>query len=416
MSGVRTRMTCLALALGLTAALAACGGGAPPGGPVTVLIPWAPGTGEYAAFKAVIGPFERDTGIQVIPESTRALTQQLDADLNVDDAPDIADLPNPGTVNGYQHKGLVPTDVNLSSYEEPWRTLAESASGTVLAIPVKADIKGLLWYNTKTVTHPPANWADLENLSKRGTPWCLGLASGPTSGWPGADWIADLLLSTGQADAYKNWLRGALSWTSHQVRAAWQQWGTLIRDGAAVPGGAPEALTTSFSGAISGQCQLEHGALAAIGLTSTSGYSYVRLPAASDAPSPVMVSGDFMGLFTSNPNARRLLAYLATTPAQRLWVSQPGGHAFSADGAVPPASYPPGVQRQLAALLRPGSGTALCFAAGDTMVPDMTAAFSQAVLDYVSDPASLPTLLRGLQKTEQGAGASPVWNRACATP
>jgi hypothetical protein len=52
------------------------------------------------------------------------------------------------------------------------------------------------------------------------------------------------------------------------------------------------------------------------------------------------------------------------------------------------------------------------------MVPDMSAAFSQAVLDYVNDPAkeNLTSLLNGLEKTEQGAGPSPVWNRACATP
>jgi alpha-glucoside transport system substrate-binding protein len=70
----------------------------------------------------------------------------------------------------------------------------------------------------------------------------------------------------------------------------------------------------------------------------------------------------------------------------------------------------------LAALLQPGSGTTLCFTAADMMVPDMSAAFYQAVLDYVNDPGSLTSLLRGLQTTERGAGPSPDSNRACATP
>jgi alpha-glucoside transport system substrate-binding protein len=286
----------------------------------------------------------------------------------------------------------------------------------VLAVPVKADVKSLLWYSKRTVTQPPASWADLERLSRQGTPWCLGLASGTASGWPGADWIADIMLSAGQADAYESWLGGTLPWTSPQVRTAWQRWGTLMRDGSAVPGGPASALTTSFSSAMSDKCRLEHGALAATGIFSTSKYGYVRLPPAAGKAAPVMVSGDFMGLFTHNPNARELLAYLARKDTQQLWVSQPRGHALSADGAVPPVSYPAGVQRQLAELVRHGSGTALCFGAGDTMTADMTAAFSQAVLDYVNDPDSLPSLLRGLQKTEQGAGASPVGNRACATP
>lgn len=51
---------------------------------------------------------------------------------------------------------------------------------------------------------------------------------------------------------------------------------------------------------------------------------------------PILVSGDFMGLFTRNQDARNLLTYLASRRAQTLWVEQ-AGHAFSADQAVLPA-------------------------------------------------------------------------------
>jgi alpha-glucoside transport system substrate-binding protein len=413
MRGSRARAACLALAAGLTAALAACGGGAA-GGPVTVLVPWAPGTNEYKAFQTVTGQFTKKTGIQINAESTRALTQQLNADLSAGDPPDIADLPNPSAVDEYQHNGLVPIGVSLSSYAQPWRSLAESASGTVLAVPVKADIESLLWYNAKTDASPPRNWAALTSLSAHGTPWCLGLASGPTSGWPGADWVSDILLSTTSADDYKKWLSGTLSWTDPPVSTAWQQWGTFLRDGSAVAGGRPGALENSFSSAISGQCQLEHGALSATGLTSIAGYNYVRFPSASGAASPVMVSGDFMALFTTNPNAKALLGYLASAQAQRLWVSQPG-FAFSANKAVSPASYPSAVQRRLALLMQ-HPGTTLCFTASDMMTPDVSAAFFQAVLDYVNNPDSLKSSLAGLQETEQAAGTSPDWKAACANP
>jgi alpha-glucoside transport system substrate-binding protein len=130
----------------------------------------------------------------------------------------------------------------------------------------------------------------------------------------------------------------------------------------------------------------------------------------------MMVSGDFMGLFTSNPDARKFLTYLASDEAQRLWVRQAGGHAFSADSAVPPAAYPPGVQRQIAGLLQPSTGTALCFDAGDMMVPDMSTAFQQAALRYINNHSTLSTLLRGLQKTQRGAGSSPGAKLACTQP
>jgi alpha-glucoside transport system substrate-binding protein len=416
---MRTALALL-LALGLGAACAACGGPAPSQA-VTIMVPWDKTTGEYKAFAVVMNKFERDTGIQVRPEITRALAQQLDADLSAGHPPDLVDLPSPGAVEQYETpQGLRPLTVDLSTYDQPWRGLAESGKGTVYAVPVKADVKSLIWYDTSALTSPPASWQALENLSGHGTPWCLGLASGSTSGWPGADWVADLLLSRHQAGDYTRWLGGQLSWRSPAVKDAWQTWGALMRYGAAVDGGVRGALTTEFNGAAkgmaSGGCELEHGALSATGLTSTAGYGYVVLPSVSGPAAPVMVSGDFMGLFTGNQNARRFLAYLASDDAQARWVHQADGHAFSADSSVPPAAYPPGAQQKIAGLLQPSAGTMLCFDAADMMVPDLSAAFEQAALEYINNRGTLRTLLDGLQTTQHGAGSSPVAERACAQP
>lgn len=166
----------------------------------------------------------------------------------------------------------------------------------------------------------------------------------------------------------------------------------------------------------SGRCEHEHGALAATGLTSTTGYDYFLFPSLSGSAPPLMVAGDFMGLFTSNPDARRFLSYLASDEAQALWVRQPGGHAFSADNAVPPAAYPAGAQQEIASLLQPGAGHVLCFDAYDMMLPDMSAAFTQAVLEYAGDHSLLRELLRGLQRTQQGVGPSQGAASACAQP
>jgi alpha-glucoside transport system substrate-binding protein len=410
----------LLLALGLGGLCAACGGAAQSQA-VTIMVPWSTNTGEYLAFAAVMKTFEHETGIQVRPEVTRAVAQQLDADLSARNPPDLVDLPNPGAVEQYEAQRLLrPLTVDLSGYDQPWRGLAESGTGTVYAVPVKADVKSLIWYDTGAVTSPPVSWKALENVSGHGTPWCLGLASGSTSGWPGADWVADLLLARHQAGDYEQWLAGQLSWQSPEVKDAWQAWGALMRYGAAVDGGVKGALFTQFNqaatGMPAGRCQLEHGALSATGLTSTAGYSYVVLPSASGPAAPVMVSGDFMGLFTGNPDARKFLTYLASDEAQKLWVRQAGGHAFSADSAVTPAAYPPGVQRQIASLLQPSARTALCFDAGDMMVPDMSTAFQQAALRYINNRGTLPALLAGLQKTQRGAGSSPGAKLACVQP
>jgi alpha-glucoside transport system substrate-binding protein len=418
MRTVIARLARLLLALSLAAGAIACGG-ASPDRRVTILIPWDPkaDSGEYNAFAAVINQFTQETGIRVTPQVTRGVSQQLEADLAAGDQPDVADFSGPGAL--YQFKeDLRPLQVSLRDYALPWRGLAMLGAGTVYAVPVKADVQSLIWYSTSAVRSPPATWAALQELSRqRGTPWCLGLASGAASGWPGANWIANILISRYQVGAYRDWLHGTLAWNSPQVSYAFQEWGRLLRYGTAVSGGGPGALITPFKKAMApGRCILKYGALTATGLPSTVGYSYVRFPSVSGQASPALVSGDFMGLFTDNPGAKRLLTYLASPQAQALWVSQLSGDAFSADQAVPLTSYPQGVRRGIAGLLQPSAGTTLCFAAGDVMLPDVSTAFSQAVLDYVNNRNSLDDLLRGLQRTQQGVRSSLVWNLACSPP
>lgn len=416
---MRTIIARLLLAVGLCIGCAACGS-APQSAPVIILVPWDQTTdpGEYNAFMKVIDQFEK-TGIQVTVRTSRGESQQLDADLAAKDPPDIADFSSPAAVDQYRKKGLQPLkgfQRSLQDYAEPWRSLAMLGTGTAYSIPVKVDIQSLLWYPTSAVKTPPATFPELQSLSRQsGTPVCLGLASGAVSGWPGAKWIEDILTSKYQAGAYKDWLAGTLSWNSPEVTSAWEEWAALIRNGSAVPGGSQGALTTAFNQPMNtSPCVLKHGALIATGLKSTAGYSFVRFPSATGETSPLIVSGDFMGLFTTNPNATKLLAYLVSPQAQDIWVHQAEGDAFSANKKVPVTEYPPGAQQAIARLLQPGAGTTMCFAADDLMVPDMAAAFWQAVLDYANNTSSLPSLLDGLQRTREGAGPSPVWSHACS--
>jgi alpha-glucoside transport system substrate-binding protein len=424
MSGMMARAARCSLALSLCAVATGCASTPQDGASVTILVPWDDPT-EFMAFQKVIDPWEQEQHVHVTVEPSRALVQELDADLLANDPPDVADLPSPAAVYSYyteNHLKPLPT-VGLSSYAQPWRGLAELGKSTAYAVPVKADIKGLIWYNTRVLRSPPTNWAALVNLSRHGTPLCLALASSSTSGWPGADWVADILLSKDHADNYEDWLGGELGWTSADVEDAWNTWGMLMRNGKAVYGGVSRALETNFNDykkeIASGGCALEHGALSATGLTSTKGYKYIPFPPISGSVSPVLVSGDFMSLFTDNPSAGDLLKYLASTRAQELWVGQPG-YAFSADQAVEPASYYSDVQREIAGkYLRPGSSI-LCFSGEDMMLPDMTTAFEQAILDYVNNQATLPALLKGLQKTQEGvsssSSSSSLSTHACTKP
>lgn len=387
--GLTASLVRCVLALGLLLA-AAVGCGAPGKERVTIMVPWS--DTEFRAFYSVIEAFEADNpGIDVEPQITRALTQQLDAAVAADAAPDLAVLPSVGAIAKYQqlHK-LKPLDVDTRSYADPFRSLG-MRGGEVYAVPVKADVKSLVWYRPRTVTVPlPQTWPALQARPER---WCLGLESGLVSGWPGADWIADILLAEEGAAAYEAWVEGRLRWTSPQVTHAWTTWGDLI--GSNDP---EEASARKFNeaadGMADGTCELGHGALSAMGLPKTEveqgAYTYT-----TPSPKTLEVSADFIGRFSDSAGASLLISYLASEKAQQTWVNKPG-YALSANTEV--THYDNPAQARIATMLR--SGHTLCFSAADAMDPDVTAAFYRAVLDYANGK-NLGQLLAALERVQQ---------------
>ncbi|MFI1510640.1 extracellular solute-binding protein [Streptomyces sp. NPDC020597] len=403
------RLARCVLVLGLLLAAAGCGGGSGPER-VTIMIPWS--GDEFQAFHAVLTEFERETGIQVDVQVTRALTQQLDAAVTAGAPPDLAMLPSVGAVHGYVQRGkgkerrLQPLDVPTGAYLEPFRGLA-TVRGEVYAVPVKVDVKSLAWF-AKAATGPSAP-PDLD------TPgiWCLGLESGPTSGWPGADWIADILLARAGVDFYTKWLTGGERWRSPQLDEAWTTWRALM--GSGVRGAAVRNFGEAAAGMTTKppRCSLAHGALSAMGFDEGHDHDFVT----SSPTRRLEVSADFVGMFTDdNPGAEAFIAFLAGTRAQQLWVDQEAGAAFSADGHV--TRYATSTQQRIAGMLRPHSGYTLCFGAADAMTPDVSAAFYRAVLDYATGATKDPDrFLADLDEVQEKLGSSPVpREKLCAGP
>lgn len=399
-----------ALVLGLLLAPVACG--EPADSKVTIMVPWS--GKEFEAFYAVVEAFERShPGIDVEPQVTRALTQQLDAAVAADAEPDLAVLPSVGAIAKYQQEGaLRRLDVDTSDYVQPFRglgmhsTSATTGTGDVYAVPVKADVKSLVWYDATATAKPPADWAALRS---RHYTWCLGLESGPTSGWPGADWIADLLLAGKGVDAYTAWASGDARWDKGPVHGAWIAWGDLV--GNAVKG----AARTDFRAAVRQMpaCSLGHGTLSAMDFDAAQvrkrRYLYVSPPGRT-----LQVSADFVGKFTGNESADEFIAYLASTPAQRMWVNRPG-FALSADRQVAVADYDDPVQGGIAGMFHTSAYT-LCFSAADAMDPDVSAAFYRAVLEY-ADGAPEGPLLKALDKVQAALGlARSKSPPLCAAP
>ncbi|MCX2729326.1 ABC transporter substrate-binding protein [Saccharopolyspora sp. NFXS83] len=420
----RAAVCCSVLAM-LLAGLSGC---RIPGtaGSVTVLGPW---TGrEQTEFTRALDEFTAQTGIRVDFQGTRALGQVLSSGLRDGTPPDVAVLPSIGDLPRYGDR-LEPLDDVLdrgwtAEHSRQWQDLARVGGGPIRAVPVHVSLKSMVWFPPGVP--PPRDAADLDELSRSlresGTaPWCVGMSASATSGWPGTDWIEDLLLRQSGPEVYRQWIAGELPWTSPQVRRAWQTWQEFA-DSGQVRGGRIAALLTEFQDASRPmsadppQCLLEHqgsfmgGVYAARGVPAA---DFARFPGFTpEHPGSAgtwEVSADVAGMFRDTPQARELIRFLVSRRAQEIWAA---GDSFSANSAVPASAYRTPSGRRIAAVLTDG-GDRLCLDGSDLMPSPMRDAFQRAVLEHLSDPSKLDSLLGSLDRIRSGLPRHQWTDRAC---
>jgi alpha-glucoside transport system substrate-binding protein len=131
--------------------------------------------------------------------------------------------------------------------------------GKWLAMPVKSDIKSIIWYsppNFKAKGYSePATWNDLvtmvDTMANNGDiPWSMGFESGSSTGWTGSDFIQDLLLVMQGPTYVDDIISGKTPYDDPGVKAAYTQYGAWAKDPKYTPGGAQGTLSTSFNNAI----------------------------------------------------------------------------------------------------------------------------------------------------------------------
>lgn len=432
------------LALLIAGGLPACGRQEGGQAVVTVLGPW---TGaEQSGFLAMIRGFENSTGIRVDYTGTRDADAVLTSDLKNGNLPDLAVLATRGELSQLAASGnLKPLGRALdlramtSQYRPGWLRLMQAVGPSgrrqYYAIIIKATLKSLIWYapgnfparDLHLLTSPGLTWSSLTSLAKSlmaagRTPWCAGMADGSRSGWPGTDWIEDIVLHQSGPQVYDRWAAGTLPWTSAPIRRAWQTFGQVAATAGAVPGGTEAELATSYG--VAGQrmftdppgCYLDHQGSFVTGFYEHDTLNGPNLPGAHPQPGidfrfipfpaltpagqdAVEVSADLAAMFRDTPAARKLIAYLTTPQAQQAWISRPASGALSVNHQVPLSAYPDPVSRALATnLIR---ATSIHFDASNSMPQAMENAFDNAVLQYLDSPARLNVILHGLDQVRQ---------------
>ena len=419
----RPTLTGLAFATTLLLAAAACGAPSPTPVPTNVSVLGSWEGPEIDAFREVVRPFEERSGFQVVVSTTRDLKGTLERSIAADDPPDLAGLPGPSFMRELAQDGhLVDlgTVIDTGTYKRetaPGFVDLGTVDGKLVGVYIKGTVKGLFWY-APDVFQPgrPATWSELQLSAIRAVegvrPWCIGLASDASSGWPGTDWVEDFLLRQSGPAFYDEWVAGRVRWTSPEVRWAFQSYGTVIAD-SAVAGGVEGALQTHFSRAGDGlfseppTCLMVHqGTFMSTFLDeavegSDATYDFMPFPDMDPRFHGALIgAGDLFALTGDTPGGRELTKYLISPEAQRLLVAQ--GGALSGNLTV--TDYPDDISRRQAELL--ANATHFRFDASDSMPDEMNEAFWQAILDYTAEPSRLDEILARLDAVQSVAYAS----------
>jgi alpha-glucoside transport system substrate-binding protein len=319
-------------------------------GKVTVMHGWPAQQG--AAFEKIVSAFRsKYPDIEVMVEVVgRDRPAYLAARLAAGNPPDLTPHPWLGLQAEWAKNNQI---INLEGLVDPSPILDTlrplgCVNGKLFGLFVFPNVKSLVWYNKKFFENNkyplPKSWNEMIALSNRivadgRIPWTIGLESGAASGWPGTDWIEDIMLRSAGPKLYDQWVQHQISWTHPSVRKAFEYFGQIVLNPKYVFGGATGALTTNFGDSPSAlftrppqalmhrQATFIQGFIRKQNPALVPGKDYDIFPFPPINPTaaekvPILVAGDVVNCFTKRPEVIQFVKFLISTEAQEIWVHE----------------------------------------------------------------------------------------------
>ena len=418
-----------AMALGL----GACGGddggdgGTAEGdGSITIFSLW--GGSEQEAFQKVLDKFTADTGIETKYESARDFLPVIRTRLAADNPPDVAVIPRPGVVAELardesliplEDMGLDPEAIN-ENYSDTWTSLA-TVDEKVYGVVAKANSKSTVWYKPTSFEENgfevPTTWAALLDIteqynSKGKKPWAVG-AQGRDNSWTLTDWFENIYARTAGPDNYTKLFNGDLAFNDQTVKDALTEMVKIIND-KYVAGGIDTALGIGFVDGIGrvfsknpvAEMYMEGGFVGGIALGDVNpdlkvgtDIDFFPWPTISEEHgSPLVGGGDVAAAFVNNEDNKKLIEFLATPEAGKIWVST--GAIASPNEGVAEADYPNELVAKEAEQLK--SAESFLFDGSDLLPGTLGQDFGTLLQNIIKSPDNMDSLLDDYQSQAEG--------------
>jgi alpha-glucoside transport system substrate-binding protein len=427
----RSRLLSIAALAALVLALGACGGddgGTEEGdGQVTIFSLW--GGSEQEAFQKVLTQFTKDTGIKTKYESARDFLPVIRTRLAADNPPEVAILPRPGFVDELAgDDALIPledlgldVDAINENYGEVWIDLA-TFEDTTYGVVAKANSKSTVWYKPNSFEENgfqiPTNWDQLLAVTKQYkdkgmTPWAVG-AQGDENSWTLTDWFEQIYARQAGEEKYRQLFEsGDIPFNDPSVKAALTEMTKIVND-QYVEGGIDTVLGISFVDAIGrvfgknpkAEMFYEGGFVGGIATGQVNpslkpgvDIDFFDFPQFSaDNAGMVVGSGDVAAAFVNNEDVAKLLEYLSTPEAGRIWVST--GAIASPNKAV--TEYPNEMVTKEADQLK--EAETFLFDGSDLLPGTLGQNFGTLLQNVIKNPDQTDQLLDDYQAQAEQAG------------
>jgi alpha-glucoside transport system substrate-binding protein len=271
---------------------------------------------EAGALQTALDLFAAETGINITYTGARDFSDQINAQAAGGNPPDIAIFPQPGKLADFANQEFI-------------LPLPDAVTATVNN---KADIKSLVWYdpaafaeNGYTVPETLDElWALSATMNADGNiPWCVGIESGPATGWTFTDWIEDLILRELGPDVYDQWVAGDVTFSDDRIKAIWQEvldeWnapGNVFASGGSI---AATPFGDNGQPLVDGDCMMHRQAsfysafLPEGTVTGPAGIDVFYFPGATASDKPVLGGGTLAAAFRDAPEVWAVMDYFATS-------------------------------------------------------------------------------------------------------
>jgi alpha-glucoside transport system substrate-binding protein len=284
-----------------------------------------------------------------------------------------------------------------------------TVNGKFYSAPLGANVKSFVWYSPTAFKDAgyevPTTWKAMMDLTAKiaadtgNPPWCAGVESGDATGWPGTDWIEDVMLRTAGPDVYTQWYSHEIPFTDAAVKNAFDVTGAILLDPTYVNagfGGPATIATTPWTdagfGLLDGSCWMQRAAsfYAANWPSGTNvgpdGDVYAfYLPTDQTDIKPVLGGGEFVLAFADRPEVQAFQTFLASADwANSKATSTPDGGWVSANNGLDTTLLKSPID-QLAAQTLADPNSVVAFDASDLMPGEVGAGtFWTGIVDWLT--------------------------------